>query len=166
MFQSLPDIWAIEQIFPVLPLSELNQPLTERGILQDLTCDSDGRIDHYVDGQGLDNSLRLPKNNEQNPYLIGIFLVGAYQEILGDIHNLFGDTHSIHVEITENGEYILQNPTQGESIQDVLRHVHFDSKDLINTYQQQLNKSDLTEKERESYLQELRQGLESYTYLG
>jgi len=165
LFQSLPDIWAIKQIFPILPLSKLNQPLTERGILQDLTCDSDGRIDHYVDEEGLDNSLRLPQDDEQNPYFIGIFLVGAYQEILGDIHNLFGDTHAIHVQMIENNQYVLHHPTQGETITDVLRHVHFDSKNLIESYQLQLTQAKLTEQERSSYLQELCQGLDSYTYL-
>lgn len=165
LFQSLPDIWAIKQIFPVLPLSGLDKPLTERGILQDITCDSDGRIDCYVEGQGLDNSLRLPANPTHSPYLLGVFLVGAYQEILGDIHNLFGDTHAVHIKLCKEGGYQLQDITFGETIADVLRHVHFDPTQLLETYQTQLDNTTLTVNEKKQYLAELQKGLGSYTYL-
>lgn len=164
LFQSLPDIWAINQIFPILPLSQLDQPLTQRGILQDLTCDSDGRIDDYINGQGLDTSLRLPEQNPDHPYLIGIFLVGAYQEILGDIHNLFGDTHSIHVQITADGTYTLCDFSKGETAAQVLKHVHFERDQLMNAYQDQLAKAQLSKSDQTAYLEELRIGLDSYTY--
>src|SRR5690606_40332358 len=94
LFQSVPDVWGINQIFPILPIAGLDQPTGTRAVLQDITCDSDGRIDQYVDGEGLETTLPLPANHDGE---LGIFMVGAYQEILGDMHNLFGDTDSVDV---------------------------------------------------------------------
>ncbi len=117
LFQSLPDAWAIDQVFPIIPLSGLENPPTEHGILHDLTCDSDGCIDGYVNNYGVEGTLSLIPYNADKPYLLGIFLVGAYQEILGDMHNLFGDTNSIHVELTDDGKYQLTHALHGDTVE-------------------------------------------------
>ncbi|HHW76783.1 MAG TPA: biosynthetic arginine decarboxylase, partial [Xanthomonadaceae bacterium] len=107
VFQSMPDVWALDQIFPILPLQGLTEPPTRRAVLQDLTCDSDGCIERYVDGEGVETTLPLPPWRADEPCLLGIFLLGAYQEILGDMHNLFGDTAAVNVELREDGGYRL-----------------------------------------------------------
>jgi arginine decarboxylase len=166
LFQSMPDHWAIDQIFPVVPLNRLNEPPTRRAVLEDITCDSDGRIDLYVNTDGVDTTLplHLPRPNE--PYLLGIFLVGAYQEILGDLHNLFGDTDSVHVELAPDGTPRLTGAKRGDTVDSVLRFVHFDPKDLLAAYREKVAAApNLDAKARETYLQELAAGLDGYTYL-
>lgn len=166
LFQSMPDHWAIEQIFPVMPLNRLNEPPTRRAVLQDITCDSDGRVDKYVNSEGVDTTLPLHLPSENEPYLIGIFMVGAYQEILGDLHNLFGDTDSVHVELTPDGGHKLVAPRRGDTVDSVLRFVHFDPEDLLAAYRQKVSQATwLDAKSRVSYLSELAAGLEGYTYL-
>lgn len=164
LFQSLPDAWAIDQIFPIMPLSRLNEKPTRRAVLQDITCDSDGRVDNYVDGEGVDTTLPLVPYHPGKPYLLGIFLVGAYQEILGDMHNLFGDTHSVHVELSEEG-YRLSHPIRGDLVENVLRYVHFDSQELLASYRAQFARANLPPEETEVYLEDLKEGLRGYTYL-
>jgi arginine decarboxylase len=162
----MPDHWAIDQIFPMMPLNRLNEPPTRRAVLQDITCDSDGRVDLYVSAEGVDTTLplHLPQNNE--PYLLGIFLVGAYQEILGDLHNLFGDTDSVHVELLPDGSHKLTAPRRGDTVDSVLRFVHFDPEDLLTAYRQKVSAATwLDAKSRNTYLTELAAGLEGYTYL-
>ncbi len=163
LFQSLPDVWAIDQIFPVMPLSDLDKPITRRGMLQDITCDSDGRIDLYVDGQSLQTTLPLPATD--TPYYLGVFLVGAYQEILGDMHNLFGDTDSVHVELTAEGGYCLVEPVSGDTVMDTLRYVHFVPQTLMDSYSAQLDRTSLSTTQKHEYLSELQEGLSGYTYL-
>ncbi len=163
LFQSLPDVWAIDQIFPVLPLYNLDQPLQRRGIVQDITCDSDGRIDSYADGHNIEATLALPAQTE--PYLLGFFLVGAYQEILGDIHNLFGDTHSVHVELDGEGGYRLLQAKTGDTVAHVLQSVDFSVTELMASYREQLQQSTLTPAQQARYLQEFSDGLQGYTYL-
>ena len=165
LFQSMPDVWAIDQIFPIVPLSRLNEEPTRRGVIEDITCDSDGRIDYYVDGEGVESSLPLHALLENEDYYLGVFLVGAYQEILGDMHNLFGDTHSVNVELMVEGGYRLLEQRYGDSVSYVLNYVHFERDELIEAYQQKLTKSTLTEVERTGYLTELTAGLDGYTYL-
>jgi len=166
LFQSMPDHWAIDQIFPVVPLNRLNEPPTRRGVMQDITCDSDGRIDLYVDGEGIETTLPLHPLREDEPYLLGIFLVGAYQEILGDMHNLFGDTDSVHVELKPDGGYQLSQAQQGDTVDSVLRYVHFNADDLLASYRDKIERaSSLSAKNRETYLAELSEGLKGYTYL-
>ncbi len=166
LFQSMPDHWAIDQIFPVVPLNRLNEPPTRRGVMQDITCDSDGSIDLYVDGEGIDSTLPLHPLRENEPYLLGIFLVGAYQEILGDMHNLFGDTDSIHVELKPDGGHQLSQPMQGDTVDSVLRYVHFNADDLLVSYRAKIERAkSLSMKNRETYLVELSEGLKGYTYL-
>lgn len=127
LFQSLPDAWAIHQPFPILPISGLNNPLSMRGVLQDITCDSDGRVDRYVDHDGLETTIPLPSIDPQQSNFLGIFLIGAYQEILGDMHNLFGDTHSLNVVVKPDGGYEICNLQRGDTIETMLRYVHFDT---------------------------------------
>ncbi len=165
LFQSLPDAWAIDQIFPIMPLSGLREKPTSRGILQDITCDSDGRVDVYVDGEGVESTLPLLPYDPTQPYLLGIFLVGAYQEILGDMHNLFGDTHSVNVELLPDGGYQLVHPVKGDMVEGVLRYVQFDSRELLAAYHQQFEKANLTPEETKDYLETLTEGLQGYTYL-
>lgn len=165
LFQSLPDSWAIDQIFPIMPLSGLEKKPDTRAILQDITCDSDGRVDYYVDGEGVESTLPLASYQPDQPYLLGIFLVGAYQEILGDLHNLFGDTHSVHVEMLPKGGYQLLHSAKGNKVEDVLRYVHFDHEELLNSYRSQFARAKLTPKEAESYMEALEEGLQGYTYL-
>lgn len=165
LFQSIPDSWAIDQIFPVMPLSHLNTEIERRGTLHDLTCDSDGQIKKYIDGQGIETTLPLPKMTANSPYFIGVFLVGAYQEILGDMHNLFGDTNSVHIEIFDDGRYELVQPMEGDSVTDVLRYVHFDADEILRSYQSQLQHANLTDAEQKHFFDELANGLGGYTYL-
>lgn len=166
LFQSLPDVWGIEQLFPIMPLKYLNEKLHSRAVIQDITCDSDGQITQYADGAGIETSLPLPKYEGQCDYLIGMFMVGAYQEILGDLHNLFGDTDSVHVEIdeTEPEGYRLTKLIKGESVSDVLKHVHFEPKKLAESYALQLEQTQISQQQKQSYLKELQLGLEGYTY--
>jgi arginine decarboxylase len=166
LFQSMPDHWAIDQIFPIVPLDRLNEAPTQRAVLQDITCDSDGRIDLYVNAEGVDTTLPLHAPREGEPYLLGIFLVGAYQEILGDMHNLFGDTDSVHVELLPDGSHKLVAPRRGDTVDSVLRYVHFDAEDLLAAYREKVRQApDLDASRRASYLKELAAGLEGYTYL-
>jgi arginine decarboxylase len=165
LFQSLPDAWAIDQIFPIMPLSRLEEKPTSRAVLQDITCDSDGRVDQYVDGEGVETTLPLVPYRPGEPYLLGIFLVGAYQEILGDMHNLFGDTHSVNVELQPDNSYELVHPVKGDLVESMLRYVQLDSKELLASYREQLERANLSAKETEEYLETLSEGLEGYTYL-
>lgn len=164
LFQSLPDAWAINQVFPIIPLSGLDRQPSLRGILHDITCDSDGRIDTYVNNYGLESTLPLAPYDPNKPYLLGIFLVGAYQEILGDLHNLFGDTNSIQVGMQPDGSYQLTNAMDGDTVESSLRHVNFDSRDLLASYCRQLENSQLSPEQCQEYLTDLTTGLSGYTY--
>ena len=162
VFQSVPDVWGIAQVFPVLPLSGLDSAPTRRVVLQDITCDSDGRIDQYVDGEGLESTLPMP---EQAGDELGIFMVGAYQEILGDMHNLFGDTDSVDVGVDDDGSIRLDHAIQGDSVASVLRYVNFDPDKLLASLQQHCQAAALSEVEKQQFLQEISDGLDGYTYL-
>ncbi|MBB1347402.1 biosynthetic arginine decarboxylase [Pseudoalteromonas sp. SG45-2] len=163
LFQSLPDVWGIQQLFPVMPIENLTQPLTQRAIIQDITCDSDGQIREYVEGAGIETSLPIPEYKHGEQYHIAMFMVGAYQEILGDLHNLFGDTDSVHVELNDEG-YVLTNAIKGDSVKDVLKFVDYDSAILADNFAYQVNKLDVSAQCKEGYLAELNAGLEGYTY--
>jgi len=162
LFQSLPDIWGIDQIFPILPLTQLDQPIQHRAVLQDITCDSDGRIDQYVDAEGVESSLPLPSIEKGT--LLGFFMVGAYQEILGDMHNLFGDTDA--VDVTLNGlSWSISNAIQGDAVKDVLDYVNFNTSDIEERLHQQVSHSELSSEEKSLFAQELKDSLSTYTYL-
>ncbi|CAH7383725.1 arginine decarboxylase, biosynthetic [Vibrio chagasii] len=164
LFQSLPDVWGIDQVFPVLPLSGLDNADESRAVVLDITCDSDGTIDQYVDGQGIETTLPVPAWNPDEPYLMGFFLVGAYQEILGDMHNLFGDTHSVVVNVDESGEANIDYINEGDTVEDMMRYVHIDM-DLIRQNYKELVTAKVPAQEQQSVLEELEQGLMGYTYL-
>ncbi len=164
LFQSLPDIWGIDQVFPIMPIHRLNEKPSRRAVIQDLTCDSDGRIDLYVDGQNLEKTMPIHTINREQPYLIGFFMVGAYQEILGDMHNLFGDTHSINIKIDENG-YQFFDLQEGEDVSELLDYVHISSDELKAAFKAKLAASDLSVELQQAYEQELNAGLNAYTYL-
>lgn len=165
LFQSVPDVWGIQQIFPVLPLSGLNREPERRGVIQDITCDSDGRIDGYVDGQGVETTLPLPEWQEGEEKLLGFFLVGAYQEILGDLHNLFGDTDSADAALDGNGSWTISQIQQGDRVSDVLGYVNFNAEVLRRHLADQLAASGLSKAEQQRFLDDLSAGLEGYTYL-
>jgi arginine decarboxylase len=165
LFRSMPDAWAINQIFPIMPLHRLEQQPTERVWVEDLTCDSDGRIDLYVDGEGIETSLPLHAPTPGEPYLLGFFLVGAYQEILGDIHNLFGTPDSVHIEADAKEGFRLLHPLKGDTVTSVLQQVHFEAEEIKKHLHTKLEHAALNEKQRQLYLQELEAGLGGYTYL-
>lgn len=165
LFQSLPDVWGIDQIFPVLPVAGLNRPLTRRAVVQDITCDSDGRIDRYVDGQGVETTLPIPESHPDESQLIGFFMTGAYQEILGDMHNLFGDTHSVDIRRRPGGGYSIGDPVQGDTVAKVLRYVNFEPDQLLDAYRRKFSDSDMPATEQAALLTELENGLNGYTYL-
>ncbi|MGY6274096.1 biosynthetic arginine decarboxylase [Methylomonas sp. MgM2] len=164
LFQSMPDVWGIEQIFPIMPIHRLEQQPIRRAVLQDLTCDSDGRIDRYVDHQNISNTLPLHAIGESENYLIGFFMVGAYQEILGDMHNLFGDTHSINIELGDDG-YRLGEFMKGENVSELLDYVHIDTENLKSAYRQRLEQASLSAEQKRAFEQELLASLNAYTYL-
>ncbi len=165
VFQTMPDTWAIDQIFPIVPLQRLLEKPDQRCTIQDLTCDSDGRIDYYVDGEGIETSLPVHSINSNEPYLIGIFLLGAYQEILGDIHNLFGDSASVNVELDNENEVSLSELDPGDRVKDLFQIIHIDADQLIKRYQELIANCELIGNEHDDYLQQLAHGLEGYTYL-
>ncbi len=165
IFQSMPDSWAIDQIFPVMPLHRLAEKPEQRAMVEDLTCDSDGMIKHYVDNEGINSSLPIHTLAENEPYLIGIFLLGAYQEILGDMHNLFGDTASVNIELVPGGDYRLTEVHKGDTVADLLDYVHISGKTLEHCYKQKIFAAELDKHRQLQYLQELSQGLDGYTYL-
>jgi len=165
LFQSMPDSWAIDQIFPIVPLHRLNERPTQRAMIEDLTCDSDGMVKHYVDGEGVNTSMRIHIPGTDEPYLIGVFLLGAYQEILGDMHNLFGDTASVNIELAPDGTYQLTEVHQGDTVADLLDYVHISVKTLEESFRQKISMAGLAKELRKKYLDELVQGLDGYTYL-
>jgi len=165
LFQSMPDAWAIGQVFPVMPLQRLNEEPSRRVVIQDLTCDSDGRINDYIDHQSLESTLRLHAVKPGESYLIGMFLVGAYQEILGDMHNLFGDTHAVNVVLDGKGGHSLVDPMHGDGVDDMLRYVHIDPEELERAFRKKLLEAQLPPDKRKLYESELMAGLAAYTYL-
>lgn len=167
VFQSVPDAWAIDQVFPILPIHRLDEAPTERARLCDLTCDSDGRLDSYVDREGITPTLALHALREDEPYLLGFFMVGAYQEILGDMHNLFGDTNAVNVVLdpAAPGGWRLDDPEYGDRTDELLRYVHVAPEDLTESYRRKFAASALPAEARASLLAELEAGLSGYTYL-
>jgi arginine decarboxylase len=201
VFQSVPDSWAIDQLFPIMPIHRLNEEPTRRGILADLTCDSDGKIDQFIDLRDVKSVLELhplrevetgsrgegeqerissqfthspnPKSKIQNlkskePYYMGLFLAGAYQEIMGNLHNLFGDTNAVHIKLTPRG-YEIEHVVKGDTVTEVLGYVQYDAEDLVESVrrrtEQALRENRITLEESQRLLQNYEQSLGSYTYL-
>ncbi|MGL4929325.1 MAG: arginine decarboxylase, partial [Plesiomonas sp.] len=165
LFQSMPDSWGIDQLFPVLPLEHLNEAPTRRAVLLDITCDSDGEIDQYIDGDGVETTMPMPEYDPENPPLLGFFMVGAYQEILGNMHNLFGDTASMDVQVFENGDVEVYASSDGDTVATMLEYVRLDPETLLGRYRDQVQASGLPELLQQQYLSELEAGLYGYTYL-
>ena len=165
VFQSLPDTWAIDQILPIMPLHRNDEAPTRRAVLQDLTCDSDGKIRHYVDEQSIETSLPVHEIPPGEEYLLGIFLVGAYQEILGDMHNLFGDTDSVNLYQRPDGGVYHAGIETHDTIEDLLRYVHLSADELMGFYRDKVSSAGLGATERNRYLDALRLGLTRSSYL-
>jgi arginine decarboxylase len=168
VFQSAPDHWAVKQLFPIMPLHRLGERPDHSGVLADLTCDSDGKIDQFIDMHDVKDCLELHAWNGE-PYYLGMFLLGAYQEILGDLHNLFGDTHAVHVTLSEEGGYEVSHVVEGDSVEDVLNYVQYDRRSLIEkvrrTIEVALRRGDISLEESARLRQRFEQGLKEYTYL-
>jgi arginine decarboxylase len=164
VFQSLPDVWAIDQIFPIVPLHRLDEEPDRRAVIEDLTCDSDGRIDYYVDGEGIESSLPLHALKIGDTYLLGFFMVGAYQEILGDMHNLFGDTDAVNLEVHADGSFSLGQADHGDRTDELLGYVHFEPDRLRAAYRRRVQNAGLAPSEARRFLAELESGLTGYTY--
>jgi arginine decarboxylase len=164
VFESIPDVWAIGQIFPIAPISRLDEAPTRRGVIVDLTCDSDGRIDHYVDAEGVDVSLALHPLREGERYCLGIFMVGAYQETLGDIHNLFGDTDAVNVRIDGDG-FRFSHVRRGDTTDLMLDYVGYDLTALRACFRQRIADASYAGSEAEALYATLEAGLTAYTYL-
>ncbi len=168
LFQSCPDSWAIKQLFPVMPIHRLNTPPTHPAVLGDITCDSDGKIDQFIDRRDVKRTLPLHPL-DGNPYYLGVFLVGAYQEILGDLHNLFGDTHAVHVSLDEGGSVVLDHVIKGDTVKEVLDYVEFDSEVLVRKLRQDVElavrEGKINYEESGRLLEFYEEGLNGYTYL-
>lgn len=168
LFQSLPDSWGIDQLFPIMPIARLNEKPTVSATLQDITCDSDGKITAYVNYNQQTSYLPLHHFHEGEHYYIGVFLVGAYQEILGNMHNLFGDTNAVHVTIDETG-YSIDKTIDGETVADVLEYVQYDPKRLVRRLEAWVSKAvkegKITNEEGKEFISNYRSGLYGYTYL-
>ena len=165
LFQSLPDSWAIDQLFPIMPIHRLDEEPNRQGTLQDITCDSDGKIDRFVGGRTGEPSMALHPFRDADPYMLGIFLTGAYQEILGDLHNLFGDTNAVHVRLTEQG-YEITDLVHGDTVTEVLNYVQFRASDLLTTFRRKVQAATaISREEANMFIAEYVAGLEGYTYL-
>ena len=165
LFQSLPDAWGIDQLFPVMPLEFLNEPMTRRAVLLDITCDSDGAIDHYMDGDDVATTMPFPEYDSDNPPYIGFFMVGAYQEILGNMHNLFGDTEAVDVYVYEDGKVRLRLSDEGDTVADMLQYVQLDPSKLLNEFTREVRDSGLEEHLQRQLIDDFKTGLYGYTYL-
>lgn len=168
LFQSLPDSWAIDQLFPIMPLHRLAEEPTEHAIISDITCDCDGKIDKFIDLRDVKQSLLLHRLNNGDEYYLGVFLIGAYQETLGDLHNLFGDTNVVSLEISDDGEYAINQEIEGDAVEDVLQYVEYDTKALMARMKQKaenaIRSGNLTAKDRREVISAYQEGLRGYTY--
>ena len=168
LFQSLPDSWAIDQIFPIIPIQRLGEKPERSATIQDITCDSDGKIDNFIATKNFSHYLPVHSLKAKEPYYIGVFLVGAYQEILGDLHNLFGDTNVVHISVDDKG-YSIDQIIDGETVAEVLDYVLYNSKKLVRIVETWVTSSvkagKITQEEGKEFLSNYRSGLYGYTYL-
>jgi arginine decarboxylase len=168
IFQSMPDSWAINQLFPIMPVHRLNEVPSRRAVLGDITCDSDGKVDQFIDLRDVRNTLQLHPL-DGNPYYLGAFLLGAYQEILGDLHNLFGDTNAVHVSLDDDGEINLDAVIKGDTVREVLAYVQYSADELLGRMRKDVEKAvragRISLNESRQLLRFYESGLEGYTYL-
>lgn len=169
IFQSMPDSWAIKQLFPIMPIHRLTEAPTRRAVLGDITCDSDGKIDQFIDLRDVRNTLELHPHDGNEPYFIGAFLLGAYQEILGDLHNLLGDTNAVHVSMEEDGTPNIDSVIKGDTVTEVLAYVQYSAEKLLDRMRKDVEKAvrqgRITAAESKQLLKFYETGLEGYTYL-
>jgi arginine decarboxylase len=169
IFQSLPDSWAIDQLFPIVPIHRLNEEPTRQATLADISCDSDGQIDRFVDKRDMKKTIELHELKDGEPYYLAAFLVGAYQEVLGDLHNLLGDTHAVHVSVDEQGRYGIEEVVEGDTVKEVLGYVQFDVEDLEKAMRKDVERAvrsgAMSVTDGQSLLKFYEQGIEGYTYL-
>ncbi|MCQ2371994.1 MAG: arginine decarboxylase, partial [Akkermansia sp.] len=167
LFQSLPDSWAIDQLFPVMPIQRLCERPTQKTVLVDITCDCDGKVDKFIDREDVATSLPLHEVEADENYYIAAFLVGAYQETLGDIHNLLGDTNVVSVHL-ENGRPVFTNEEEGDCVADVLSYVKYDAKELVAKFraiaENAVASGRITPRQRRAAMEAYRDGLNGYTY--
>ncbi|MSR51055.1 MAG: arginine decarboxylase [Planctomycetaceae bacterium] len=168
VFQSMPDSWAIKQLFPIMPIHRLTENPTRKAVLGDITCDSDGKIDQFIDLRDVRNTLQLHEYTGQ-PYYLGAFLLGAYQEILGDLHNLFGDTNAVHVSLDENNHLNIDEVIKGDTVREVLAYVQYKADELTDRIRKDVEKAvkvgTISIAESREFLDFYQSGLEGYTYL-
>ena len=168
VFQSAPDSWAIDQLFPIMPIHRLNEEPTKRATLADLTCDSDGKIDRFIDIRGVKSLLEVHPLKSTEPYYLGMFLNGAYQEIMGNLHNLFGDTNTVHIQLTPK-VYEIEHVVKGDTMKEVLGYVQYDSEDLLESMRKRtevaMENGQITLEESQILLQHYARCLSGYTYL-
>ena len=168
IFQSMPDSWAIKQLFPIMPIHRLTENPTRKAVLGDITCDSDGKIDQFIDLRDVRNTLQLHEFTGQ-PYYLGAFLLGAYQEILGDLHNLFGDTNAVHVSLDENNHLNIDEVIKGDTVREVLAYVQYKADELTDRIRKDVEKAvklgTISIAESREFLDFYQSGLEGYTYL-
>jgi arginine decarboxylase len=168
LFQSMPDSWAVKQLFPIMPIHRLNEPPTRHAVLGDISCDSDGKVDQFIDRRDVKKTLPLHSVNGE-PYILGAFLLGAYQEILGDLHNLFGDTNAVHVSLDDNGDVVLETVVQGDTVREVLNYVQYNAQSLLDEFRKDVELA--VREQRVGYeeagrlLKFYEDGLHGYTYL-
>ena len=168
LFQSIPDSWAIKQLFPLMPIHRLDERPDRSAVLGDVTCDSDGKIDQFIDRRDVKRTLPLHAWSNE-PYYLGAFLIGAYQEILGDLHNLFGDTHAVHISTDERDEAVVDAVIKGDSVREVLEYVEFDPADLVkqlrSAIEQAVREGRIGDSQAGRFLRFYEEGLGGYTYL-
>ena len=165
VFESVPDVWAIEQVFPIVPIGRLDEAPDRRGVIADLTCDSDGRIDTYVGSETLAPAMPVHSPRAGESYRLGIFMVGAYQETLGDIHNLFGDTDTANVQLGDGGDWTVTRQRKGDTTDVMLDYVGYDLAVLRDAYRAKVDAAGLGADESAAMLDALETGLTGYTYL-
>jgi arginine decarboxylase len=169
LFQSMPDSWAVKQLFPIMPIHRLEEPPTRKAVLGDISCDSDGKVDQFIDRRDVKRTLPLHPFTSGSRYVLGAFLLGAYQEILGDLHNLFGDTNAVHVSLDDHGEVVLETVVQGDTVREVLNYVQYNSQALIDEFRRDVETA--VREQRIGYeeagrlLKFYEEGLQGYTYL-
>jgi arginine decarboxylase len=169
VFQSVPDAWAVEQVFPIMPIHRLDEEPTIRATLVDITCDSDGKIDRFIDEEDVAQVLSIHEKYPDKPYYLAVLMVGAYQETLGDLHNLFGDANLVHVRLDESGQWIISDEVEGDTVSEVLGYLQYDSRELYRNIRRDCERSvragDMTAAESRELLAAYERGLNGYTYL-
>ena len=168
VFQSVPDAWAIDHLFPIMPVHRLNEAPTRNAIIADITCDCDGKIDKFIDTHNVRKSLPLHDYRADEEYYLGVFLVGAYQETLGDLHNLLGDTNIVSIQIKEDGDFKFIRELEGDSVADVLSYVEYDTKAMVSQFRETAEKAVrrglITPHERQEIMRAYQKGMRGYTY--